>query len=331
VEIMLKGLKMSLPDIKIALANMDTKPDTGLSIEKLVAIKLNLPTPEELSMIESYEGDKEELGNAEHYFMTVSKIPQLEVRVNSLEYKSTFDQKVKDLSRSLKILLDAIRIVDSNKNFHRLFEIVLAMGNYLNGSTKLGQTHGFKLQSLAKIGDVKSPKNPTISLNNYLAEYLDNAKLLENLKEFSPIHEASRESSTEFGKNVMELSKGIEPINAHLQLPNCDSHYTNTMKSWAADAVKITTDLTQKNQTVIEGIKKVTALFAEPPSTKSEDFFGMISTFISGIEQANIANNKRKAEEAAAQKKTRQCKTSTAGKTSLSTRKFRAENRRNRF
>jgi len=75
------------------------------------------------------------------------------------------------------------------------------------------------------------------------------------------------------------------------------------MKSWAAEAVKITTDLTQRNQTIIEGIKKVTALFAEPPSTKSEDFFGMISTFISGIEQANIANNKRKAEEAAAQKK----------------------------
>jgi len=282
---------------------MDSSPETGLSTEKLIAIKSNIPTAEELALIEGYEGDKEELGNAEHYFMAISKIPLLEVRVNSLEYKSTFDQKAKDLSRSLKILLDAIRIVESNKNFHRLFEIVLAMGNYLNGSTKLGQTHGFKLQSLAKIGDVKSPKNPTLSLNNYLAEYLDNAKLLENFKEFGPIHEASRESSNEVGKNVVELTKGLEPINAHLQLPICDVSYTNTMKTWAGEAVKITADLTQRNQTVIEGIKKAVALFAEPPSTKSEDFFGMLSTFLTGIEQANIANNKRKTEEAAAQKK----------------------------
>jgi len=235
--------------------------------------------------------------------MAVSKIPQLELRVNSLEYKSTFQNKSKDLLATLKIVLSTIKIIDSDARFHRLFEIVLAVGNYLNGSTKLGQTHGFKLQSLAKIGDVKSTKNSSLTLNHYLAEYLASEKLIENFKDFSSIHEAARVSTTELGKNVIELVKGLDPINAHLSGPNCDQSYITVMKDWAAEALKINTDLTQKNQLVIEGYKKVTALFAEPPSTKSEEFFAQLSSFITSIEQANIANNKRKAEEAALQKK----------------------------
>jgi len=75
---------------------------------------------------------------------------------------------------------------------------------------------------------------------------------------------------------------------------------------------KINSDLTQKNQAVIEGYKRVTALFAEPPSTKSEDYFSQLSAFLTGIEQAHIANNKRKAEEAAALKKSLQNKTTVA-------------------
>jgi len=303
---------MNLQEIRTALANMDSSPETGLSTEKLFAIKSNIPTPEELAMIEAYEGDKDELGNAEQYFMAVSKIPQLELRVNSLDYKSSYQSKSKDILATLKILLSTIKIVDGDPRFHRLFEIVLAVGNYLNGSTKLGQTHGFKLQSLAKIGDVKNTKNSSLTLNHYLAEYLGNEKLIDNFKEFTSIHEAARVSTTELGKNVIELVKGLEPINAHLEGPNCDESYIRVMKDWAEEALKINTDITQKNQLVVEGYKKVTALFAEPPSTKSEEFFAQLSSFITSIEQANMANNKRKAEEAALQKKNEMKKKSSS-------------------
>jgi len=251
-------------------------------------------------MIDGYEGDKTELGNAEKYFMAISKIPLVELRVNSLEYKSTFDANSKDILQSVNVLVAAIKILKNDKRFQQLLEVVLALGNYLNGSTKLGQTHGFKLQSLAKLADVRSPKNPTVTLINFLADFLpkDYPALFQSLREFSPIHEAARESTTEITKQITELQAGYTKIKQHLESQSCDVTYSTVMRSWAQNAQKLIEDLTQKKDVIINGYKEVVVMFAESNTTKSEDFFGLLSGFISSIEQAHIVNEKRRAEAA---------------------------------
>eukprot|EP01124_Arcella_intermedia_P000839 TRINITY_DN10441_c0_g1_i2.p1 TRINITY_DN10441_c0_g1~~TRINITY_DN10441_c0_g1_i2.p1 ORF type:complete len:994 (+),score=273.62 TRINITY_DN10441_c0_g1_i2:141-3122(+) len=302
VEIMLRGLKMNHIEIKTALMNMDCDTEKGLNAEKLKAIQINLPTPDEIAMIEGYEGDKEELGNAEKYFLAVNKIPLLAVRVDSLEYKSSFDAKAAETLKSLKSLESAIKIVKSDKNFHKLMELILAIGNYLNGSTKLGQTHGFKLQSLAKIADVRSPKNPSMTLLNYMADIVMK-ELAQAVKEFTPVHEAARESTVEVGKQVTLLSAGMVPIQKQLESATCDATYAKIMKSWASGADKTLTELKNKNQAVQEGFKEVLTLFGEGNTTKSEEFFALLSGFISSLEQAYILNEKRRADAIAKEKK----------------------------
>jgi len=260
---------------------MDNNPETGLSSEKLKAIQLNLPTPDEMELIDSYVGDKDELGNAEKYFIAINKIPLLAIRVDSLEYKSSFDARSKEYLQSLNILLGAIKITKSDKRFHGILELVLALGNYLNGSTNLGQTHGFKLQSLAKIADVRSPKNPSLTLLNYLADTLamHYKEYYACLKEFGPVHEAARESSSEVGKLVINLSNGIAPILKQLESATCDKVYSQCLSTWATQASKLIEELKSKNTSVQEGLKDVLNLYGEPTSTKSDDFFWTFKWF----------------------------------------------------
>jgi len=287
------------------LMNMDCSPETGLSSEKLKAIQLNIPTPDEMALIDSYEGDKDELGNAEKYFMAVNKIPLLAIRVDSLEYKSSFDVKSNELLQSLKIVLEAIKVIKTDKRFHGILELVLGLGNYLNGSTNLGQTYGFKLQSLVKIADVRSPKNPSITLLSYLADTLFNhyKDYYTCLKEFGPVHVSARESTTEIGKQVMALSTGIGPILKQLESATCDTAYSKALSSWTPQAAKLIEDLKSKNTVAQEGLKEVLILYGEPNNTKSEDFFGLLSSFATSIEQAYVTNEKRRADAIAKEKK----------------------------
>ena len=53
----------------------------------------------------------------------------------------------------------------------RMLEVVLALGNYLNGGTVRGGAHGFRLETLLKLQSIKSTDN-AITLLNYLAELL---------------------------------------------------------------------------------------------------------------------------------------------------------------
>jgi len=260
-----------------------------------------------VSLIDSYDGDKTELANAEKYFMAISRIPMLCLRVSSLTYKTSFETKSKDLKKSLSNLLQAINLITSDKRFHKLLEIILALGNYLNANTNRGQTYGFKLNSLAKIGDVKSPKNPSMSLLNYLADLVfvnAETSLLPLIRDFTSVHEAARESTTELSSQVNQLTEGINPIKLHLQSEDCDENFKNAMGTWVPTAEKIVQDMVKQNEDLNTGLQSLLSYFGESSTMKSEDFFGTISSFILSLEQAHLSNEKRRMENSAREKRT---------------------------
>jgi len=54
----------------------------------------------------------------------------------------------------------------------QVIEIVLAMGNYLNGTGAKGGAHGFKLEFLTKLADTKTADNKS-TLLHYLVSYIE--------------------------------------------------------------------------------------------------------------------------------------------------------------
>jgi len=85
---MLRGFKMSHIEIRDSIKEMK---EDAFSLDLLRAILNNLPTPDELNLIETYEGNRAELGNAEKFFIAIGQVPLLAIRVSSMEYKKSFD------------------------------------------------------------------------------------------------------------------------------------------------------------------------------------------------------------------------------------------------
>jgi len=83
--------------------------------------------------------------------------------------KKKFHGEITEIKQSVEILKTATLQVKNSEKFLKIMEIILNVGNYLNGSKANGQVNGFKLSSLSKLADVKSADNKT-NLLDFLVE-----------------------------------------------------------------------------------------------------------------------------------------------------------------
>jgi hypothetical protein len=72
----------------------------------------------------------------------------------------------------LRLLKQACSQLKGSQNFKKILEMVLAVGNYLNGDSFCGSARGFKLGALLKLMDVKSTNNKTTLLHFVVAELM---------------------------------------------------------------------------------------------------------------------------------------------------------------
>lgn len=137
----------------------------------------------------------------------MSSIDHVNVRVDALLYKATFAEKANDLvavrdfiarlprslAQPIKGLIDACDLLLAPA-FDRLLEIILALGNYLNGNTARGGVYGFKLGDLVKMKDVRSVKVKDMTLLHYLVEFLEatDPELLTYVASLAPVQAAAR-------------------------------------------------------------------------------------------------------------------------------------------
>jgi len=119
----------------------------------------------------------------------------------------------------------------------------------LNGNTNRGQTYGFKISSLAKMADVKSTKNSSVTLLHYFADLLATYKdksVFQCLKELNAVHESARESTVEISNHVTQLIAGLAPIKAHLTTATCDSSFVHAMSTWLPNAERKVNEIQKK-------------------------------------------------------------------------------------
>eukprot|EP01126_Amoeba_proteus_P065509 TRINITY_DN932_c1_g1_i18.p1 TRINITY_DN932_c1_g1~~TRINITY_DN932_c1_g1_i18.p1 ORF type:complete len:361 (-),score=79.99 TRINITY_DN932_c1_g1_i18:89-1171(-) len=281
-EIMLRGLKVDYGRIKNALLEMN---ETSITHEMISSIRRNLPTPDQVQLIEGYDNPAE-LGNAEKYFLAIGKVPMLHVKVRSLEYKYTFAELYEEIETATNVLFESVSLLDGNRKIIALFEVVLALGNYLNGSTSRGGCFGFKLHSITKLNEVRSPLKKDVTLLTFLVQHLrsKNPELLNTFENFGAIHQALRYDITEVSSNLNKLVTGLKPIEEQLKSATCDPNYSRVMGSWAKTSAKQLETLQVKLTDALDRYKKVLKFYAQPENTKSEEFFAIFSEFANQFE-----------------------------------------------
>eukprot|EP01041_Mallomonas_annulata_P003111 gene3111-6114_t len=308
VGIALAKYRMPSKEIKAAIIAMD---EAKLDLEKLNSLRTLAPTPDDISTLKEYDGDIECLGRVEQFFIQIIEIPRYNLRLDCFIFKLKFPILVQEARDQMNILNKAVVLVNELVSLKRIMEIVLAIGNYLNGGSPRGGVYGFKLEGLLKLATVKSVDNKQ-SLMNFLAYHCEKYEptLLTLNDDLSLSEEASRVSIDSIRGDLGNLKKNLEVVSQQIELSEAEKdrdpldRLTASLKPFKDTATKeidsldvFFSSLCVKFATTVEeygeDCTKITA----------EEFFGLLRDFASSFEKARNENEKRRVMQEKADKK----------------------------
>eukprot|EP00041_Stephanoeca_diplocostata_P010774 m.172640 g.172640 ORF g.172640 m.172640 type:complete len:274 (-) comp18289_c0_seq8:894-1715(-) len=100
-----------------------------------------IPTEEEISNLEKHSHHKDRLDEAERFMFEMLKVERYESRLRIIAYIGFFDEILLTALPQVEAVISACDGLLGSKSFHKLLEIILAFGNYMN-SAKRGSAFG---------------------------------------------------------------------------------------------------------------------------------------------------------------------------------------------
>ena len=207
-DILLAKLKISIPLIGDYILRCD---EDFLSLNNLDLLLPAIPTEDEVRECKAYKGDLALLAPPEQLILELAKITGLPPRIKALYFKHVWKDYKADLVEKVTKLERVWGGLRKDERVHKLFEYVLALGNYLNGTTVRGGAWGFKFDGLEKIVDCKSTTNPKRNLLLIVLELYErnqNNELFKGTEDLSDYDVASKVPVNQMDTDLNELKKG---------------------------------------------------------------------------------------------------------------------------
>lgn len=135
IEIVLGKLKMDYNVIAQAILKCDDKILTLSTLESLIGI---IPNETDLKPLREYDGERDLLSNPEKFLITLMDINFFSERLQSMKFSKIYEELVDDLELKVEVLTRFWSGVKKNPLFLQIMEYILALGNYLNGTSARG-------------------------------------------------------------------------------------------------------------------------------------------------------------------------------------------------
>ncbi|GLT76865.1 hypothetical protein SLA2020_484990 [Shorea laevis] len=225
-EIMLTKVKIPLPDLMSSVLVLD---DSALDIDQVENLIKFSPTKEEMELLKGYNGDKENLGKCEQFFLELMKVPRVESKLRVFSFKIQFSSQVSDLRNSLNIVNSASEEVRNSVKLKRIMQTILSLGNALNHGTARGSAIGFRLDSLLKLTDTRA-RNNKMTLMHYLCKVLSEKlpELLDFPKDLVNLEAATKIQLKYLAEEMQAISKGLEKVVQELTASENDGLVSDT-------------------------------------------------------------------------------------------------------
>jgi len=169
VGIAFARLKLSPSKLKECILDFSMKK-LGGGVDRVNLLQKMIPTDEEVAALTSFEGDKEQLGKVETLFLELSSISHLSLRIRVWLIQLRFKVLVVEQLEKTQVVIKACEEVRNSSALHELLRVVLAIGNYMNGTSSRGGAYGFKLDFLTKLESLKSSDQKTTMLHFIVKE-----------------------------------------------------------------------------------------------------------------------------------------------------------------
>jgi len=206
-----------------------------------------------------------------------------------------FADLMEELQVNIVAVLTASKQVKNSKKFHKILEIVLAVGNYLNGGTAKGCAFGFKMDVLLKLKDTKAADNKQ-TLLHFIAAFIEKKfpELWACEVELSAVEQASRVNTGTLQSDLTVVKRGAETADREAKAPGENSDPFRALVITFADKVKKEFPSVEKTYTDMSATsEEMLGYFGEnSKATPPEEFFGIITNFFEELQSARKDNAK---------------------------------------
>ncbi|KAF9436650.1 hypothetical protein BGZ76_003376 [Entomortierella beljakovae] len=313
VNILLGGIKHTYPEIRHAILRMD---ETFLTLVQLSNFLKFVPDAEETGKLLEYKDASEDikltLGRAEAFFVEMLKIERYQQRLEGLRFKITFQATLDGINESISAIIEASKSLKNAKHFKELLNLILMLGNYMNGGGHNGGAFGFKIASINKLVDTKASNAPNMTLLHFLTNITEKTvpEALNYHKELVACGDACRVSLPELQSELSQLRVKVKELKTELH-----THYFNGFKACPEDrfyeVMQPFMDQAEKSFAKAESAmiemetmyKECVKFYGEDGATmKPDEFFGIFKTFNISFEKAREDNKKQVEKEALREK-----------------------------
>ncbi|GMF18908.1 unnamed protein product [Phytophthora lilii] len=293
VSIAIARFKMSSEDIKNAIYALDGQKLGSEVLNVLISIS---PTLEEIDMLKNYDGDVKLLGNVEKFFLDLLTIPRYTQRIKCFRYKLQFENRILETQAQLDTLVAATDQVAESDKFRRVLEHILAIGNYLNGSTPRGGAYGFKLDTLMKLHTLKSV-DPRVTLMHFLLRQLEEKApdVITFAGEVPHIVEAKRLSLDQLRADLSSYNTELAMLKGQVRASKNDhiegDKFYEVMTPFAKDAEEVLEELGRDFNGLETSYQELVSSFGEDPRKVGPmEFFTILDEFVKEFKKAYRQN-----------------------------------------
>ncbi|CAO1429181.1 unnamed protein product [Diamesa serratosioi] len=278
ISICLRKLKLDINSICNAINTFDL---TQLSLDNVELLEKVAPNEEEIILYRNYINEKKDvnaLSVEDKFLLNLINVDRMMIKLSIMSYIGNFEDRVNSLDLQLYAVISASHSLKSSKKFHRVLELVLTFGNYMNSSKGTGPAYGFKLKSLDALTDTKS-NDKTTSLLQYIVCDTIAMKfpmLLSLDTELLCIDEAARISLRNVLNEINDMDKGWHILTKENELRN-----NCTLKLFQESCSKKYLKLLENSQDAKSNFIKCVEYFGESfQAIDSNEFFAIVVKFL---------------------------------------------------
>jgi len=280
IEIMLSTMKLSPEEIREALHSYDQRG--VFSDSQISSLGAHAPTENDRKALLGFKGEANELSKADRYMLSMCHIERLPQRLSVMLAKMSFSASVNDTSQLVELVCDASAEILSSTKLTRVFEYVLALGNFLNKGTNRGGASGIRLDGLLKFTETKGVDQKT-SLLHYLLStvYTKNPELLKFPEDFKKLKLAAKVTFGTAHAQFRELDGTVTKLEDELQHAPPEAQ----LEDFVTKARQTVCDLEERIAKMDSSVQEVARYFGVGNDSLEEPF-RMMDQFIDAYAKA---------------------------------------------
>lgn len=211
VAIACAKLRMSPVEIYDIVLDMDPSELT-LEVTEVI-LNLLLPTAEEVACLRAYTGNVDHLDYCGQLFSFFTRIEGLENRLIIQKIMLSWSDEAQ---YALSVLDDVTKVISELKDaktlepLQEIMAVVLTVGNYMNGANRTGRAHGFKLDTLLKLKDVREKKIPQRNLLHFVIEQFPTSDSSVFYSHWDTMWKVSKVSKGNVNSIINQLRESLE-------------------------------------------------------------------------------------------------------------------------